>query len=874
MPTSLTALSLWELRYSGTGLCAPTDASFRAWLNAIPAHEGTGLECATTSDRDILAILHRATGGQDWTIRANWMTDAPLEEWHGVDVNAEGRVIALHLVDNNLNGVIPSELGRLGRLEDLRLYGNPLTGPIPPELGNLSKLRRLYLFFTHLSGTIPPELGNLQALEELWLERIPLTGPIPPELGRLSKLRFLAANGSNLSGSIPPELGRLANLEKLYLRENRLEGPIPRELGNLARLNTLALQENDLAGSIPAELGDLDRLEYAWLNDNELTGTVPMELGGLASATILALANNDLSGGLPATFGRLSRLEFLMLSNNPRMSGALPGSLAALGTLATFHAGGTGLCAPADPDFLAWLGTVTDRRVSRCPTHERSKAYLIQAAQSLDYPVLLVADEPALLRVFVTAATATDARIPPVRARFYHGGAEVHVAEITGGSSAIPAEIEEDRLSKSANAMIPAGVIQPGLEMVIEIDPHNTLDSELGVQRRIPETGRAAVEVVRMPPLRLTWIPMISRQQPDSSIVGTARGLTAESSLFRETRALLPIGEFELTVHDAVLTSTRDAGELLRQVEAIRVMEGGGGYYMGSMANLTGAIGVAHTPGRSSVAGPAGTTIAHELGHNLSLLHAPCGSPGGLDPFFPTANASIGIWGYDIGSDGLIPATHKDLMSYCSPQWISDYSFAKALFYRLDQATAEGASVRAMAAESRLPVTGLGGDRQGTAARAGSERSLLLWGGLDRNGAPVLEPTFVVTAPTVLPNGGGAYTLKGLTAAGEELFTLSFDMREASDGGAPSFVFALPANPEWASRLARITLSGPGGSASLEGGQGPSMTILWDARARRVQGILRDEGAEVVAPEALQAEGPGLKVLFSAGVPAGEAWRR
>ena len=852
LPTSLTALSLRDLRYSGTGLCAPADASFRAWLSTIAAHVGTGLECAPTSDREVLEILYRATDGPNWTIRTNWLTGAPLDRWHGVDVDAEGRVSALQLVDNNLSGVIPPELGRLAHLEDLQLFGNPLTGPIPPELGDLSRLRRLYLFFTLLSGTIPPELGSLQALEELWLERVPLTGPIPPELGQLSELRFLAASGSNLSGSIPPELGRLANLEKLYLSNNRLEGPIPRTLGNLTRLNTLNLQGNDLAGSIPAELGGLDRLQYAWLNDNQLTGPVPMELGGLASATVLALSNNDLSGGLPATFGRLSRLEFLMMSNNPRMSGVLPRSLAALGALRTFHAGGTGLCAPTDPGFQAWLGTVTDRRVLRCRTHERSKAYLIQAAQSLDYPVPLVADEPALLRVFVTAARATDARMPPVRATFYHGGAEAHVVEIAGGSSPMPADIEEDRLSKSANARIPASVIRPGLEMVIEIDPHDALSSELGVQRRIPETGRAAVEVVRMPPLRLTWIPMISREQPDSSIVAIARGLNAGSSLFRETRTLLPTGEFELTVHDPVWTSTRDAHELLRQVEAIRVMEGRGGYYMGAMANLTGSAGVAHIPGRSSVAGLAGQTIAHELGHNMSLLHAPCGGAGGLDPFFPTTTAAIGIWGYDIDAGSLIPATHKDLMSYCSPQWISDYSFAKALRFRLSD------------------------ERAGTVA-ASSGPSLLLWGGVGADDTPFLEPAFVVDAPERLPDSGGEHRITGLAPDGSELFSVEFTMPPVADAdGRSAFAFVLPVRSAWEADLASVTLSGPGGSDTLDADTDLPMTILRDRRNGRVLGIA--QGPPPAAPAAGgaagSAAGPVLDVLFSRGIPDAAAWGR
>ena len=172
-----------------------------------------------------------------------------------------------------------------------------------------------------------------------------------------------------------------------------------------------------------------------------------------------------------------------------------------------------------------------------------------------------------------------------------------------------------------------------------------------------------------------------------------------------------------------------------------------------------------------------------------------------------------------------------------------------------------------------------GGRAPDVGARADSGHSLLLWGGLDDDGDPVLEPAFVVNAPPVLPPAGGAYRLRGLTASGEELFALGFDMLEASDGGAPSLVFALPARPEWEGSLARITLSGPAGSVSLDGRGGPSMTIAQDARTGRVRGILRGDGARsgVGDAEAAAAVGAdavaesGFVVLFSRGVP-GEGW--
>ncbi len=36
--------------------------------------------------------------------------------------------------------------------------------------------------------------------------------------------------------------------------------------------------------------------------------------------------------------------------------------------------------------------------------------------------------------------------------------------------------------------------------------------------------------------------------------------------------------------------------------------------------------------------------VAHEVGHNLDLRHAPCGGAGGPDPTFPYPDGSIGMW--------------------------------------------------------------------------------------------------------------------------------------------------------------------------------------------------------------------------------------
>ena len=123
------------------------------------------------------------------------------------------------------------------------------------------------------------------------------------------------------------------------------------------------------------------------------------------------------------------------------MAGILPTELTRLGRLETLLAVHTDLCAPSDPGFQAWLGSIYRLRVARCPSDSASVAYLTQAVQSPEYPVPLVAGEKALLRVFVTAASPTTAVIPPVRARFYVDGTEIYVADIPARTATIPTEV-------------------------------------------------------------------------------------------------------------------------------------------------------------------------------------------------------------------------------------------------------------------------------------------------------------------------------------------------------------------------------------------------------------------------------------------------
>ncbi len=790
----------------------------------------------------------------------------------------------LDLRDNLLHGPIPSRLGRLwdrSELTVLALSGNILSGRIPPHLRNLSELTVLSLDDNSLRDRIPRELGQLTALKALSLGDNHLDGPVPPELGDLVGLERLDLHGNTLRGGIPPELGNLVNLQTLFLHGNQLTG-IPPELGNLVNLQTLFLHDNQLTGSLPPELGNLARVKILALGDNRLSGTIPPALGNLASATYLALDRNaltgpippgladlakieylhldfnDLTGPIPAEFGNMATLRTLGLANNPSMGGPLPTELTGLLRLEALQAGDTGLCVPADTALHAWLERVHKRRIASCG--EPPNVMLIQAVQSREFPVPLVAGEGALLRVFVVAGRRTTATIPAVRAHFYLDGVETHLEEIPGKPTRIPTQLVDSLLSATANASIPGHVVQPGLEMVIEIDPEGTLDPELGVATRIPESGRLSVDVRAMPVLDLTLVPFVWEEDPDFSVRDLVREVARDPEnhgLLSLTRTILPLADLDVKSHLFVRSDSRHSSVLLRETTAIRAMEGGTGHYMGMMAPpVSGPSGLAHLPGRSSFSKPYPTLIPHLLGHNFFLGDAPCGDVLRLDRSFPNALGAIGVWAYDPRDSGrLLPPTRLDIMSYCDFVWISDYHFANALRFRLNEADSVG-----------LPMV------------VPSTQGLLLWGGVDADGAPFLEPALVVDAPPALPQSSGGFRLAGRTDDGVELFSFGFEMPVVADGdGSSGFAFVLPVEEGWEGTLASITLSGPGGSFALDTGSDLSMAVLRDPRTGQIRGFLRElPGTVLTHADALAAVSPepGLEVLFSRGVPTAESWRR
>ena len=285
------------------------DHSYRAlgsFASALPLEVGETYVPEGTTDRDALTALYHATGGPNWTNSGNWLSDAPIGEWHGVATDPGGRVVELRLRQNQLRGELPPQLGRLTRLQSLQLSGNHLER-IRADLGYLDALSQFDLSANRLSGQIPLSLGQLPHLTVLNLANNQLSGAIPPELGQLANLTVLNLADNQLSGIIPWELGGLTNLTVLHLAGNQLYRHIPPTLGQLTDLTILNLAGNRLVEAIPGELGRLSRLAYLDLSANQLDGRVSGIFGNLPSLQVLRLGNNQFTGCLPGVLRRIGQ---------------------------------------------------------------------------------------------------------------------------------------------------------------------------------------------------------------------------------------------------------------------------------------------------------------------------------------------------------------------------------------------------------------------------------------------------------------------------------------------------------------------------------------------------------------------------------------
>lgn len=278
-------------------------------------------------DWTALKALYESTDGDNWRNNEGWEivksdsypSNCNLEISYGVDLNKEGRVIALVLINNLLNGSIPAELSKLSSLKGLALSRNQLDGSIPSEIGNLNNLEILDIGFNQFSGCYPSNIrilcdqltyniiseGNnfITNWENFCTVGCGTCGSVESfcHIDDWTALKALyeSTDGDNWKNNKGWEIVK-EEVPPLDCDLRRLHGVV--QTTPCGRVYLLLLTNNQLNGSLPTELGDLSKLHYLWLTNNKLSGSIPVELSYLNNLKQLLLSGNQLDGNIPSQF--------------------------------------------------------------------------------------------------------------------------------------------------------------------------------------------------------------------------------------------------------------------------------------------------------------------------------------------------------------------------------------------------------------------------------------------------------------------------------------------------------------------------------------------------------------------------------------------
>ena len=106
-----------------------------------------------------------------------------------------------------------------------------------------------------------------------------------------------------------------------------------------------------------------------------------------------------------------------------------------------------------------------------------------------------------------------------------------------------------------------------------------------------------------MPQFRLTIVPFLWSEKPDSAVLRVTREMAADPlhhEVLWKMNTLLPIADdYDLVLHEPVVTEINIQRLLTLKTEAIRVMEGSDRYHMGTMTGEVVATNVNNTGRRT-----------------------------------------------------------------------------------------------------------------------------------------------------------------------------------------------------------------------------------------------------------------------------------
>jgi hypothetical protein len=455
------------------------------------------------------------------------------------------------------------------------------------------------------------------------------------------------------------------------------------------------------------------------------------------------------------------------------------------------------------------------------------KIILTQATQNAAGSVPIITGKPALVRVF-GSANQCNAVKPTVRITTSTGFVQLIEAQ----EDSVRLAPDERQLSATWNAVIPAEKIQVGMTVFAEIDANQGVNEANENDNRFPSSGSQLIDVRSGPVVRVRFVPILQSRINTTGEINASLG----DAFLDLARRLHPVGTYEFDIHD-VFTATTDTlqapganwTQMLNEIRLLQIAEGTDRYYYGvaKVRYSSGVAGIGYVPGHAAMgwdyltSGPS--IMAHELGHNFNRGHAPCppsgpGAPLGIDQQYPVANGRIGSLGWEPGQGLKAGDLYTDLMGYCDPRWISDYTYKGMLDWLLAHPS------------SASSVTTPGA----------AQPSLLIWGRIE-NGRVVLEPAFAITARAqqIVP---GPHRVTALDENGGEIFGISFAGERIADlpGENETFAFSLPLSALRGRTIASLKLIARGRTvtnvASSNVAADPSVVVTRvNARAARIR---------------------------------------
>jgi hypothetical protein len=351
-----------------------------------------------------------------------------------------------------------------------------------------------------------------------------------------------------------------------------------------------------------------------------------------------------------------------------------------------------GIVLPPAPLFAT-----TGVTIKEIALYQAVKRPLMAAGMPVTSDIPIVAGRDALLRVFLDVDMSHD-----LVAHLFFDGVDkpIEVKQTIAVSST------DAKLDSTINFQIPGNVLNAGTKYHVAIGQLEPESGSSAAAPTYPATGSDPMPGESCGPTLKIVLAPISYNGHLPTLTETE--ITAYTQGFQ---AMYPVPKVEVTVRaePIVWKKTVDANgngwsELLDAVAQVRLGDkvGKDVYYYAPFAptasfgqfcggGCVAGLGLLGDPGDNFSRAAIGlgypndpdsiVTALHETGHNHGRQHAPCQVPD-ADPKYPHKGGVDAVWGYNFVTQKLFPPTITDMMGYCTPVWISDYTF-RGLFDRI-----------------------------------------------------------------------------------------------------------------------------------------------------------------------------------------------